>query len=56
MGTAGHAAVEAPIPGVGAVDAASAVEFMREALIKIDEADIGVVADLLEEKRRRLAA
>jgi len=37
-----------------AVDAPSAVEFMREALIRIDEADIGVVAELLADKRRAL--
>lgn len=39
----------------GAVDAPSAVEFMREALIKISEEDIGVVADLLARKHRMLA-
>ena len=37
-----------------AVDAPSAVEFMREALIKIDEADIGAVSDLLSRKRELL--
>jgi hypothetical protein len=37
-----------------AVDAPSAVEFMREALIKIDEADIGAVSDLLARKRELL--
>lgn len=39
----------------GQVDAPSAVEFMREALIKISEDDIGVVAELLTRKRRVLA-
>jgi hypothetical protein len=39
----------------GVVDAHSAVEFMREALIKIDEQDIGVVADLLARKHQLLA-
>lgn len=34
-----------------AVDAPSAVEFMREALIKISEQDIGVVAELMARKR-----
>ena len=33
------------------VDAPSAVEFMREALIKISEEDIGVVAELMARKR-----
>ena len=37
------------------VDTPSAVEFMREALIKISEEDIGVVADLLAVKHRVLA-
>ncbi len=37
-----------------AVDAPSAVEFMREALIKIDEADIGAVSELLARKRELL--
>ena len=36
------------------VDAPSAVEFMREALIKISEDDIGVVAGLLAGKHRAL--
>jgi hypothetical protein len=36
------------------VDSPSAVEFMREALIKISEEDIGVVADLLARKHRDL--
>jgi hypothetical protein len=36
------------------VDAPSAVEFMREALIKISEDDIGVVADLLVRKRQAM--
>lgn len=39
----------------GEVDAPSAVEFMREALIKISEDDIGVVAELLTRKRAMLA-
>ncbi|MEW5992093.1 MAG: hypothetical protein AB1736_12210 [Chloroflexota bacterium] len=38
-----------------AVDAPSAVEFMREALVKISEEDIGTVADLLASKRADLA-
>lgn len=37
-----------------AVDAPSAVEFMREALVKISEEDIGAVADLLARKRADL--
>lgn len=37
------------------VDAPSAVEFMREALIKFNEDDISVVADLLRDKQRTLA-
>ena len=37
-----------------ALDAPSAVEFMREALIKISEDDIAVVASLLEQKHQRL--
>lgn len=37
------------------VDEPSAVEFMREALIKIDEDDIGAVAELLVAKHRALA-
>jgi hypothetical protein len=41
--------------GRGEVDAPSAVEFMREALIKISEDDIGVVADLLARRHRALA-
>jgi hypothetical protein len=40
---------------VDAVDAPSAVEFMREALVKISEEDIGTVADLLAHKRADLA-
>jgi len=38
-----------------AVDAPSAVEFMREALVKISEDDIGAVSDLLARKRADLA-
>ncbi|HEX2754907.1 MAG TPA: hypothetical protein VHM48_05560 [Candidatus Limnocylindrales bacterium] len=37
------------------VDSPSAVEFMREALIKISEEDIGAVAELLARKHRALA-
>ncbi|MDH4141612.1 MAG: hypothetical protein OEV61_03285 [Chloroflexota bacterium] len=40
---------------VDAVDVPSAVEFMREALVKISEDDIGRVADLLARKREDLA-
>jgi hypothetical protein len=36
------------------VDAPSAVEFMREALIRISEDEIGAIADLLERKRELL--
>jgi hypothetical protein len=39
---------------VDAVDAPSAVEFMREALVKISEEDIGAVTDLLAGKRADL--
>ncbi len=39
----------------GEVDAPSAVEFMREALVKINEEDIGVVAELLARRRTLLA-
>lgn len=39
----------------GDVDAPSAVEFMREGLVKISEDDIGTVADLLARKRALLA-
>lgn len=38
-----------------AVDTPSAVEFMREALVKISEDDIGAVADLLARKRNLMA-
>jgi hypothetical protein len=38
-----------------AVDIPSAVEFMREALVKISEEDIGTVADLLARKQADLA-
>ncbi|MBF8290150.1 MAG: hypothetical protein HW391_1118 [Chloroflexi bacterium] len=38
-----------------AVDAPSAVEFMREALVKISEEDIGTVADLLAHKHADMA-
>lgn len=40
---------------VDVVDKPSAVEFMREALVKISEEDIGTVIDLLAVKRRDLA-
>jgi hypothetical protein len=40
---------------VDAVDKPSAVEFMREALVKISEEDIGAVAELLALKRNDLA-
>lgn len=38
----------------GSVDAPSAVEFMREALVKISEDDIGIVAEALARKRQAL--
>jgi hypothetical protein len=41
--------------GRGSVDSPSAVEFMREALIKIEEAEIGRIADLAVRKRAALA-
>lgn len=40
---------------VDVVDRPSAVEFMREALVKISEEDIGTVAELLAVKRNELA-
>ncbi|GAC1662771.1 MAG: hypothetical protein NVS9B8_00610 [Candidatus Limnocylindrales bacterium] len=40
---------------VDVVDKPSAVEFMREALVKISEEDIGTVTDLLARKRNDLA-
>ena len=40
---------------VDVVDKPSAVEFMREALVKITEEDIGQVSDLLAAKHRELA-
>jgi hypothetical protein len=54
-GTPGSPATPAPIGGPDAVDAPSAVEFMREALIKISEEEIGTVAELLLRKRAILA-
>jgi len=54
MGAHDHIAAAAPIAGAGAVDASSAVEFMREALIKISEDEIGAVAELLARKRTLL--
>lgn len=38
-----------------ALDAPSAVEFMREAFIKISEEEIGVIAEELQQKRNRFA-
>jgi hypothetical protein len=55
MGTRDNAAASAPIAGAGAVDASSAVEFMREALIKISEDEIGTIAELLSRKQSLLA-
>ncbi len=46
--------IQQPVP-TAEVDAPSAVEFMREALIKISEDDIGVIAGELAVKRERLA-
>ena len=60
-GTNRHALPAMPIAGantvdpVDAVDASSAVEFMREALIKISEDEIGVIAELLARKQALLA-
>lgn len=50
-----HLASAAPTVGLDAVDASSAVEFMREALIKISEDEIGTVAELLLQKKAILA-
>ncbi len=50
-GTPGQADAAAPTARPGEVDASSAVEFMREALIKISEDEIGSVAELLLRKR-----
>ncbi len=55
MDTADPAMAATPVAGAGAVDASSAVEFMREALIKISEDEIGAVAELLSRKRSLLA-
>lgn len=55
VGMADGTASTAPIAGAGAVDQSSAVEFMREALIKISEDEIGAVAELLARKRSVLA-
>jgi hypothetical protein len=55
MAAPDHPAPAAPIGGADAVDASSAVEFMREALIKISEDEIGTVAELLLRKRAILA-
>jgi len=55
MGTANTDMATPPVAGAGAVDAASAVEFMREALIKISEDEIGAVAELLSRKQAVLA-
>jgi hypothetical protein len=60
-GTNRHALPAMPIAGantvdpVDAVDASSAVEFMREALIKISEDEIGAIAELLARKQALLA-
>ena len=54
-GASPEATAAPPIAGPGAVDASSAVEFMREALIKISEDEIGTVAELLLRKRSLLA-
>jgi hypothetical protein len=43
------------VDAVDVVDASSAVEFMREALIKISEDDIGAIAELLARKQALLA-
>jgi len=50
-GTADDAAAAAPLVDADAVDASSAVEFMREALIRISEEEIGAVAELLVQKQ-----
>ena len=55
MGSAEPSLAATPVAGAGAVDASSAVEFMREALIKISEDEIGAVAELLSHKRTLLA-
>jgi hypothetical protein len=55
MDTPDHAPTPGPATGAGVVDASSAVEFMREALIKISEDEIGAVAELLSRKRSLLA-
>jgi len=54
-GTGGGPEGGAMRAGAAVVDAPSAVEFMREALIRIDEGEIGAVAGLLEGKRAILA-
>lgn len=55
MSTPDRPAPVVPVGGADAVDASSAVEFMREALIKISEEEIGTVAELLLRKRAILA-
>jgi hypothetical protein len=40
---------------LAAVDGAATVEFLREALIRVDEDELAAVAGLLEARRRRLA-
>lgn len=55
MDTLDRAPTPEPATGAGVVDASSAVEFMREALIKISEDEIGAVAELLSRKRSLLA-
>jgi hypothetical protein len=54
-GTANTDMATRPVAGAGAVDASSAVEFMREALIKISEDEIGAVAEALARKQALLA-
>jgi hypothetical protein len=51
----GRVTAPPPTDGADAVDASSAVEFMREALIKISEDEIGAVAELLSRKQSLLA-
>ena len=56
MDAPGRLAPAGPMVDVDAVDASSAVEFMREALIKISEDEIGAIAELLSRKRSLLAS
>jgi hypothetical protein len=55
MGPTERPPVAAPFGDPETVDASSAVEFMREALIKISEDEIGSIAGLLAQKRSLLA-